>query len=413
MTLRVVDEIGAFRRAESEAEPARPAATGRDEEAQAECNATVIKVIGAGGGGSNAVNRMIEAGLRNVEFIVANTDLQALRRSDADVKLGLGAMVTHGLGAGGKPEVGEKAANEDKAAIADALRGADMVFITAGMGGGTGTGSAPVIAQVAKELGALTVAVVTKPFEFEGKVKMRLAEEGIEKLRQAVDTLIVIPNQHLLKIVEKRTPIREAFKLADDVLRQGVQGISDLITVAGDINIDFADVSTVMRGQGDAIMGIGSARGDNRAVEAAEKAVSNPLLEDARIAGAKSVLINISGGDSFTLSEYQEIVGIVTRDADPEALVIAGIVNDSALEDEVSVTVIATGFDRSYRPKATATQARIEPVKEIDDFLSSDEWRTIVEPKGQGYLLGRNDADELDIPTVLRERRPAQARTEA
>ncbi|MBU1079033.1 MAG: cell division protein FtsZ, partial [Spirochaetes bacterium] len=353
------------------------------------------------------------AGLRNVEFIVANTDLQALRRSEADVKLGLGAKVTHGLGAGGKPEIGEKAAVEDKVALAEALAGADMVFITAGMGGGTGTGSAPIIAQVAKELGALTVAVVTKPFDFEGKVKMRLAEEGIEKLRQAVDTLIVIPNQHLLKVVEKRTPIREAFKLADDVLRQGVQGISDLITVAGDINIDFADVSTVMSGQGDAIMGIGYARGDNRAVEAAEKAVSNPLLEDARIDGAKNILINVTGGESFTLNEYEEIVGIITRDADPDALVISGIVNDPGASDEVSVTVIATGFDRSIKPKAPSAPARKETAREIDDFLSADEWRTIAEPKAKGYLMGRNDADELDIPTVLRERRPQAERNGA
>ncbi|PKL25567.1 MAG: cell division protein FtsZ [Spirochaetae bacterium HGW-Spirochaetae-3] len=410
MTLRVVDEIGAYRRAEAGTESAVAEKVVED---GYQSNSTVIKVIGAGGGGSNAVNRMIEAGLRNVEFIVANTDLQALGRSEAEIKLGLGAKVTHGLGAGGKPEIGEKAAMEDKALLAEALRGADMVFITAGMGGGTGTGAAPVIAEVARELGALTVAVVTKPFDFEGKVKMRLAEEGIEKLRMAVDTLIVIPNQHLLKVVEKRTPIREAFKLADDVLRQGVQGISDLITVAGDINIDFADVSTVMSGQGDALMGIGNARGDNRAVEAAEKAVSNPLLEDARIDGAKNILINVTGGESFTLNEYEEIVGIITRNADPDALVIAGIVNDPDAQDEVSVTVIATGFDRSIKPKAPSAPARKETAREIDDFLSADEWRTIVEPKTKGYLMGRNDADELDIPTVLRERRPAAERNGA
>ncbi len=408
MTLRVVDEIGAFRRAEAEMEPV---ATPRNDVDECQGNSTVIKVIGAGGGGSNAVNRMIEAGLRNVEFIVANTDLQALKRSQAHVKLGLGAKVTHGLGAGGKPEIGEKAAMEDKAAISAALQGADMVFITAGMGGGTGTGSAPVIAEIAKELGALTVAVVTKPFAFEGRVKMRLAEEGIERLRLAVDTLIVIPNQHLLNVVEKRTPIREAFQLADDVLRQGVQGISDLITVAGDINIDFADVSTVMSGQGDAIMGIGSARGDNRAIEAAEQSVSNPLLEDARIDGARNILINVTGGESFTLNEYEEIVGIITRNADPEALVIAGIVNDPDAQDTVSVTVIATGFDRSIKPKAPSAPARKEATRDIDDLLSADEWRSIVEPRTKGYLSGRNDADELDIPTVLRERRPATERS--
>ncbi len=408
MTLRVVDEIGAFRRAEAEMEPV---AVPRNDADESQGSTTVIKVIGAGGGGSNAVNRMIEAGLRNVEFIVANTDLQALKRSHAHVKLGLGAKVTHGLGAGGKPEIGEKAAMEDKAAISAALQGADMVFITAGMGGGTGTGSAPVIAEIAKELGALTVAVVTKPFAFEGRVKMRLAEEGIERLRLAVDTLIVIPNQHLLNVVEKRTPIREAFQMADDVLRQGVQGISDLITVAGDINIDFADVSTVMSGQGDAIMGIGSARGDNRAIEAAEQSVSNPLLEDARIDGARNILINVTGGESFTLNEYEEIVGIITRNADPEALVIAGIVNDPDAQDTVSVTVIATGFDRTIKPKAPSAPVRKETTRDIDDLLSADEWRSIVEPRTKGYLSGRNDADELDIPTVLRERRPATERS--
>ena len=316
MELRLVDDSEAFRRPEAVIPSTRQDAP--------ESNHTVIKVIGAGGGGSNAVNRMIEVGLHNVDFIVANTDQQALGKSRAATRLVLGAKVTHGLGAGGKPEIGEKAAMEDRAVIAAALEGADMVFITAGMGGGTGTGSAPVIAQIAKELGALTVAVVTKPFGFEGKVKMRLAEEGIEKLRQAVDTLIVIPNQHLMKVVEKRTPIKEAFMLADDVLRQGVQGISDLITVAGDINIDFADVNTVMQGQGDAIMGVGTASGDNRAVEAAEKAISNPLLEDARIEGARNILVNVTGGENFTLSEFEEIVSIITNSADPDALVKIG-----------------------------------------------------------------------------------------
>ncbi len=408
MTLRLVDECEAFKRREKEVEEAARA-DGIQSSMADSANATVIKVIGAGGGGSNAVNRMILEGMRNVEFIIANTDLQALGKSRAPKKLGLGAKVTHGLGAGGNPEVGEKAALEDRETIADALRGADMVFITAGMGGGTGTGSAPVIAQVAKELGALTVAVVTKPFSFEGKVKMRLAEEGIQKLREAVDTLIVIPNQHLMKIVEKRTPIREAFVLADDVLRQGVQGISDLITVPGEINIDFADVSTVMRGKGDAIMGVGRASGDNRAVEAAEKAVSNPLLEDACIEGARNVLVNVTGGENFTLSEFEEIVSIVTASADPEAMVISGLVENSDAGDEVSVTVIATDFVRSSRPAAPGPALRKEASKELDDFISSDEWRTIVEPRNKGYLMGRNDADELDIPTVLRGRRPVGA----
>lgn len=379
---------------------------------------TVIKVIGAGGGGSNAVNRMIAAGLRNVQFIVANTDIQALNLSQAETKLGLGAKVTHGLGAGGKPEIGEKAALEDREAIAQALRGADMVFVTAGMGGGTGTGSAPIIAQVARDLGALTVAVVTKPFDFEGKVKARLAEEGIEKLRQSVDTLIVIPNQNLLKIVERRTPIREAFLLADDVLRQGVQGISDLITIPGEVNIDFADVRTVMQGQGDAIMGVGAASGDNRAVEAAQRAVSNPLIEDSCIEGAKSILVNVSGGDDLALTEYEEIIRLVTETADNDALVIPGIVYEPTLGDEVRVTVIATGFRR--KPKCD-DKAKVEqaPARHgADNYLSSDEWKRITEAptptRGKQYLLGRNDdEDELDIPTVLREPRFASERRTA
>lgn len=397
MTLRIVDEPVVFKKLEQIYEA--------EKEAFLPDTNAIIKVIGVGGGGSNAINRMIDAGVRNVDFIVANTDLQALNRSKAANKLGLGKKITHGLGAGGKPEIGEKAAIEDKALISEALGSPHMVFITAGMGGGTGTGSAPIIAQIAKEKGALTVAVVTKPFDFEGKVKMRLAEEGIEKLRQEVDTLIIIPNQHLLKIVEKRTPIQEAFKLADDVLRQGVQGISDLITIPGDINIDFADVNTIMTGQGQAIMGIGIARGDNRAVEAAEKAVSNPLLEDARIDGAKNILINVTGADNLTLSEYEEIVGIITNNADPEAMVIAGIVNDPEADDEISVTVIATGFQRSSRPRVVAATVQKESPKEIEDFLSADEWHNIVTPKSKTYLLGRNDNEDLDIPTVLREKR--------
>ncbi|MBN1243678.1 MAG: cell division protein FtsZ [Spirochaetales bacterium] len=379
---------------------------------------TVIKVIGAGGGGSNAVNRMIAAGVQNVDFIVANTDLQALELSVAPTRLGLGQKVTHGLGAGGKPEIGEKAALEDRDAIAAALKGADMVFVTAGMGGGTGTGSAPVIAAVARELGALTVGVVTRPFDFEGRVKTRLADEGIRKLREAVDTLIVIPNQHLLKIVERRTPIREAFRLADDVLRQGVQGISDLITVPGEINIDFADVRTVMEGRGDAIMGIGSGSGDNRAVEAAEKAISNPLLEDARIEGARNILVNVTGGEDLSLTEFQEIVQIITESCDREALIIPGIVHDETLSDEVLVTVIATGFERGAvrEEPVAAAPARESQRKGLEDYLSMDEWRRIAEPapSAKQYLLGRNEvADELDIPAVLRDRRFVQERTEA
>ena len=371
---------------------------------------TVIKVIGAGGGGSNAVNRMIAAGLKNVQFIVANTDVQALGLSRAETRLALGTKVTHGLGAGGKPEVGEKAALEDREAIAQALRGADMVFVTAGMGGGTGTGSAPVIAQIARDLGALTVAVVTRPFDFEGKAKSRLAQEGIEKLRQAVDTLIVIPNQHLLKIVERRTPIKQAFSLADDVLRQGVQAISDLITVPGEMNIDFADVRTVMQGQGDAIMGIGAATGDNRAVEAATKAINNPLLEDARIEGARNLLINVTGGEDFSLTEYAEILVLITESADREFFQKPGLIIYPSVGDEVRVTVIATGFDRGSRPEATTRVDSVPVQRGFEDYLSNAEWKRITEtpttPRGKQYLLGRNEEeDELDIPTVLREQK--------
>lgn len=422
MTIRFVDERDSFVRPEKPAVSSQPMANHQMAHFQDVSypldefdgpNPTCIKVIGAGGGGSNAVNRMIDAGLRNVDFIVANTDKQALVRSKAPVRLALGAKVTNGLGAGGKPEIGEKAALEDRAMIADALRGADMVFVTAGMGGGTGTGSAPVIAQIARELGALTVGVVTKPFGFEGKVKLRLAEEGIEKLRQNVDTLIIIPNQHLLKIVEKRTPIREAFVLADDVLRQGVQGISDLITIPGEINIDFADVRTVMFNQGDAIMGVGFAKGDNRAVEAAEKAVLNPLLEDARIDGAKNILVNVTGGDNFTLSEFEEIITIITEKADKDALVISGLVTNPAYVDEVSVTVVATGFVRSINAGVAVAPVRKEVSRENEDFISSDEWKTLVDPRNKAYLLGRNDADDLDVPSILRERKSIFDRTEA
>lgn len=376
-------------------------------------NPTVIKVIGAGGGGSNAVNRMISVGLQNVQFIVANTDQQALKLSKAPVHVPLGSKLTGGLGAGGVPEVGEKAALEDKDAIQQVLKGADMVFITAGMGGGTGTGAAPVIAQVARDLGALTVAVVTKPFDFEGKRKMQLAEEGIAKLREAVDTLIVIPNQHLLKIVEKRTPIKEAFLMADDVLRQGVQGISDLIMVPGEINIDFADVKTVMRGQGDALMGIGIGSGDNRAVDAATEAINNPLLEDAHIEGAKNILVNVTGGEDLSLSEYEEVVKIITANSDSNALIIAGNAFDAEMKDMVKVSVIATGFRKQEHPAFVQTEA---PGKMDSDTIPYDVWvgmtgGSAISPQ---FLSGRNlKDDELDIPTVLRDRHPAPEKRDA
>lgn len=386
-----------------------------------EISPTVIKVIGAGGGGSNAVNRMMAAGLKNVDFLVANTDLQALNYSNAPLKLAIGSKLTGGLGAGGKPEVGEKAAMEDSETIANAIRGADMVFITAGMGGGTGTGAVPVIAKVAREQGALTVGVVTKPFDFEGKVKQRLAEEGIAKLRNSVDTLIVIPNQHLLKLVNRSTPIKQAFIMADDVLRQAVQGISDLITHPGIINIDFADVKTTMEGQGDAIMGIGTGEGDNRAVDAATDAINNPLLEDSHIEGANHILINVTGNEDLTLLEVEEIVKIVTANADPNALIIYGTATDNTMGDKLSVTVIATGFiSSSSRAPADCAAASLRSEKPVASdpgvWVTGTEWKQFNEKREKPVTgLGTRNGiasvqtvsspaagDDLDTPTVVR-----------
>lgn len=302
-----------------------------------------IKVIGVGGGGTNAVNRMIEAGLQGVEFIAINTDGQALLRSKADVRLRIGDQLTKGLGAGANPEIGRQAAEESREEIKSVLENADMVFITAGMGGGTGTGAAPIIAQMAKEAGALTVGVVTKPFNFEGKVRMAQAEEGVKALEERVDTLITIPNERLFQIVDKKTSFIEAFRFADDVLRQGVQGISDLITITGLINVDFADVKTIMNNAGSALMGIGVARGDNRAAEAAKTAVSSPLLETS-IAGAKGILLNVTGSSDLGLFEINEAASIITEAADPDANIIFGAVIDDKQGDEIRITVIATGF---------------------------------------------------------------------
>ncbi len=369
----------------------------------------IIKVVGVGGGGTNAVNRMIANGLKNVEFLAINTDLQALKLSNAENKIPIGSKLTGGLGAGGIPEVGEKAALEDKDKIQNALKGADMVFITAGMGGGTGTGAAPVVAQIARELNALTVAVVTKPFDFEGRKKRELAENGIEKLREAVDTLITIPNQYLLKIVEKKTPIKQAFMVADDVLRQGVQGISELITEPGEINIDFADVSTIMKGRGDALMGIGIGRGDNRAVDAATNAINNPLLEDARVEGAKGILVNVTGGEDFTLSEYEEIIKIITANADGDALIIPGQTFDASLHDEVKVTVVATGFNNAREQKKAEEPKEAEGQEEViryKDWVNLQKGFSREAPSS--FLLGRNSAEsDLGIPTILRDRRVA------
>ena len=318
---------------------------------------TIIKVVGVGGGGGNAVNRMIANGLKKVSFVALNTDVQALQRSNAQTRIAIGKELTGGLGAGGQPEIGEKAAQESKEEIKKELENADMVFITAGMGGGTGTGAAAVVAEIAKSCNALTVAVVTTPFTFEGKKKLSLAEQGIEKLRKSVDTLIIIPNQHLSNVVEQNTPIKKAFLLADSALLQAVQGISDLITEPGEINIDFADVKTVMKGKGDALIGLGFGEGTNRAVEAAKQSINNPLLENASIEGAKAVLVNIAGGDNLTLQEYQDVVELITANVDEEALITAGQSYNPALGERIRVTVVATGFEhRSVSTGANAAE---------------------------------------------------------
>ncbi|MGL4820754.1 MAG: cell division protein FtsZ [Bacilli bacterium] len=303
-----------------------------------------IKVVGVGGGGNNAVNRMIACGVQGVEFMTLNTDAQALQFSKSDNRMQIGMKLTRGLGAGANPEIGKKAAEESREQIEEALQGADMVFVTAGMGGGTGTGAAPIVAQVAKEMGALTVGVVTKPFKFEGKKRMVQAEQGIANLKESVDTLIIIPNDKLLEIVDRNTPMVEAFREADNILRQGVQGISDLIAIPGLINLDFADVKTIMSDRGTALMGIGSASGENRAVEAAKKAISSPLLETS-IDGAKGVLMNITGSSNLSLFEVQEAADLVESAADEEVNLIFGSVINDNLKDEIIVTVIATGFD--------------------------------------------------------------------
>ncbi|SFJ93464.1 cell division protein FtsZ [Halobacillus dabanensis] len=366
-----------------------------------------IKVIGVGGGGSNAVNRMIEHGVQGVEFIAVNTDAQALNLSKAEVKMQIGGKLTRGLGAGANPEVGRKAAEESKEQIEEALQGADMVFVTAGMGGGTGTGAAPVIAQVAKELGALTVGVVTRPFTFEGRKRSTQASGGTESLKGAVDTLIVIPNDRLLEIVDKNTPMLEAFREADNVLRQGVQGISDLIAVPGLINVDFADVKTIMVDKGSALMGIGIATGESRAAEAAKKAISSPLLETS-IDGAHGVLMNISGGANLSLYEVQEAADIVTSAADQEVNVIFGSVINENLKDEIVVTVIATGFDEAQIAQGQQKKRpTVNPVNQQKQVEQQPE-RNIREeqPRRQAPQPQQKpqEEDTLDIPTFLRNR---------
>jgi cell division protein FtsZ len=354
----------------------------------------VIKVVGIGGGGTNAVNRMVDAGLKGVEFIAVNTDAQALQMCDADIKLQIGDQLTRGLGAGANPEIGYGAANESRDELKEALKGADMVFVTAGQGGGTGTGAAPVIAEVSKqEIGALTVGVVTKPFEFEGSQRMRQAEEGIDRLREQVDTLIVIPNEKLLGVVERRTSILDAFREADDVLRQGVQGITDLITTPGLINLDFADVRTIMHEAGSALMGIGEASGENRAVEAAKNAISSPLLEQS-VEGATGILLNITGGSDLGLFEVNEAAEVIQGAADTNSNIIFGAVVDDSLSDFVRVTVIATGFEGRRRVPLFAEEApgrRREPRR-----------RDVALDEGERSSLEISE-DEIDVPSFLKE----------
>ncbi len=342
----------------------------------------VIKVVGIGGGGTNAVNRMINSGLQGVEFVAVNTDAQALQMCDADQKIHIGEKITRGLGAGADPKIGMEAAEENKQEIEAALQGADMVFITAGKGGGTGTGAAPVVAKIARESGALTVGVVTRPFKFEGRRRGTYAEEGIKRLKENVDSLIIIPNDRLLQVAEKRTSMMDAFRMADDVLRKGVQGITDLITVPGLINLDFADVRTIMSNSGSALMGIGESSSENRGVEAAKAAISSPLLE-ASIEGATGIILNITGGTDLGLFEVNEAAEIVHDAAQQDANLIFGAVVDEQFGERVSVTVIATGFDERM-----ANQRVTE--------------RAIFEPREEEMPVG--DSDDLDIPAFLRRR---------
>jgi cell division protein FtsZ len=368
----------------------------------------VIKVVGVGGGGTNAVNRMVDAGLKGVEFIAVNTDAQALAMCDADIRLQVGGQLTRGLGAGADPDMGWGAANESRDEIKEALKGADMVFVTAGEGGGTGTGAAPVIAEIAKqEIGALTVGVVTRPFAFEGSQRGRQASEGIDRLREQVDTLIVIPNEKLLSIVERRTSILDAFREADNVLRQGVQGITDLITIPGIINLDFADVRTIMHDAGSALMGIGEASGESRASEAARGAISSPLLEQS-VEGATGILLNITGGTELGLFEVNEAAEIVQSAADQTSNIIFGAVIDESLGDEVRVVVIATGFD-SAPSVASSGSPFSRPAREAREEPRRREETT--RPRDRDFSMGATERsslevpdDEIDIPSFLKDR---------
>jgi cell division protein FtsZ len=361
-----------------------------------------IVVVGVGGGGSNAVNRMIEVGLRGVEFVALNTDSQALARSEAPIRLRIGEKLTRGLGAGGRPEVGARAAEESAEQIYEVLREADMVFIAAGMGGGTGTGASPVIASIALELGALTVGVVTKPFAFEGQRRLAAADEGIAELKGKVNTLITIPNERLLQVIDKKTSLQDAFSVVDDILRQGIQGISELITEPGLINVDFADVKSIMSEPGSALMAIGQGKGETRASEAARSAIASPLL-DVSMQGARGVLFNITGGSDLTLTEIQEAADLIGEAADSDANIIFGAVIDPDLRDEVKITVIATGFDQAPAGLTRLPTDRSRGMRQPEpDEYESRSARGTSADRGPGFEA----EDELDIPAFLRRRRP-------
>ena len=352
-----------------------------------------IKVIGVGGAGNNAVNRMLDQGIKSVDFIAVNTDRQALQKSKASTKIQIGEKITRGIGAGANPDVGAQSAEESKTELSEVLRGADMVFVTCGMGGGTGTGAAPIVAGLAKEMGILTIGVVTKPFTFEGKKRLAQAERGIENLKAKVDTLIVIPNDKLLQIIDRKTSMAEAFLMADDVLRQGVQGISDLITVTGTVNLDFADVKTIMLNTGMAHMGTGRASGENKAEDAAKEAIQSPLLETS-IEGARGVIINITGGEDLGLQEVNTAAELIQRSVDPEANIIFGTVIDPNMNDEIKITVIATGFDQPDETKS--------PLLDSLSSSASKPWEKKVSsiPSSQDLSSSQND---LDIPSFLRK----------
>ena len=357
-----------------------------------------IKVIGVGGAGNNAVNRMLDLGIKSVEFIAVNTDRQALAKSKASTKIQIGEKITRGLGAGANPDIGAQSAEESKTELSEVLRGADMVFVTCGMGGGTGTGAAPIVAGLAKEMGILTIGVVTKPFTFEGKKRLAQAERGIESLKSKVDTLIVIPNDKLLQIIDRKTSMAEAFLMADDVLRQGVQGISDLITVTGTVNLDFADVKTIMLNTGMAHMGTGRASGENKAEDAAKEAIQSPLLETS-IEGARGVIINITGGEDLGLQEVNTAAELIQRSVDPEANIIFGTVIDPNMNDEIKITVIATGFENPDEIKSP----RLDPI----GVGASKPWEKKVSsiPSSQDLSSSSND---LDIPSFLRKNKNKQ-----